>query len=617
MGSSTTVIRDRLGLVVIVATFALIGHVFAATVDATKTEADRLIATAIQAEIGGDIPQAIASMQNAVRTNPGNQLARWRSGQLRVDGQWTTVEEAQRRASGDPRQAQYRQLCMAASETADDQLALAKWCRKYRLNDEARFHWANVLKADPNDKDALRALDLRWYRGKLLSVPEIARLKNSPSAREREHYEASLTKWRKALAGKANVSWKDVLAEIQSVNSVEAIASIEELLWHPELPTSGGSTGGKTEPRQDVSLVFVAALKKMSEQPATEALVRQAVFSQFAEIRTQTIDELKKRPLYDYVPMLLDGLELPVQSSYHVEASSDGKVHYVHTLRRPGATADYEEVHTIVSEPYWPFALLQPSDPMHGTGLRNLIAFKSVMEKQNLELRAANVEAQVANANSVTAERDGRIVEVLSKTTGQKFGNEPRKWWDYWQNQNEYYVSPEHPVYQQYHNSNEKYCLSCFVKGTPIWTKTGRRPVESLEVGDLVLSQNVDTGELKYEPVIRRTVRPPSQILKVSTDGDKILATKGHPFWVAGVGWRMAKELGDGAVLCGLTRATRVRSIEPAGEAEAYNLVVANLNTYFVGESGILVHDNTPRRPTRTTVPGVIAKKEAAIAASR
>ena len=167
----------------------------------------------------------------------------------------------------------------------------------------------------------------------------------------------------------------------------------------------------------------------------------------------------------------------------------------------------------------------------------------------------------MANENNASAIRNDRISEVLAKTTGKNFGDDPRKWWDYWHKQNEYYVPDQHPVYQQYHDSNEKYGMSCFVKGTPIWTKTGRRPMESLEVGDLVLSQNVDTGELKYEPVIGRTVRPPSQILKVSTDGGDIMATKGHPFWVAGVGWRMAKELEDGAVLCGLNRAT-TRSLD-------------------------------------------------------
>jgi hypothetical protein len=78
--------------------------------------------------------------------------------------------------------------------------------------------------------------------------------------------------------------------------------------------------------------------------------------------------------------------------------------------------------------------------------------------------------------------------------------------------------------------------------------------------------------------------------------------------WVDGVGWRMAKELDDGAILHSVTGTTRVEKIEPASEAETYNLVIADFNTYFVGESGILVHDNTPRRPTRAFIPGLTAK---------
>ena len=82
----------------------------------------------------------------------------------------------------------------------------------------------------------------------------------------------------------------------------------------------------------------------------------------------------------------------------------------------------------------------------------------------------------------------------------------------------------------------------------------------------------------------------------------------GHPLWVAGVGWRMAKELEDGGILLGVTGSPRIQSIAPDGEEEAYNLVVAEFNTYFVGESGVLVHENPPRRPTRATVPGLAAK---------
>ena len=53
----------------------------------------------------------------------------------------------------------------------------------------------------------------------------------------------------------------------------------------------------------------------------------------------------------------------------------------------------------------------------------------------------------------------------------------------------------------------------CFAAGTLVWTKTGQRPIESLEIGDLVLAQNVDTGELAYKPVIGRTVRPPKRLV--------------------------------------------------------------------------------------------------------
>jgi hypothetical protein len=127
-------------------------------------------------------------------------------------------------------------------------------------------------------------------------------------------------------------------------------------------------------------------------------------------------------------------------------------------------------------------------------------------------------------------------------------------------------------------------------------------------LGDLVLAQDVNSGELAYKPVIGRTVRPPSEIVTLSIDGETLRTTRGHPFWVSGVGWRMAKELEEGAILHGVTGVARIAAVESSVPEEAYNLVVADFNSYFVGERGVLVHDNTPRRPTRATVPG-LAKK--------
>ncbi|HEY3391930.1 MAG TPA: polymorphic toxin-type HINT domain-containing protein, partial [Lacipirellulaceae bacterium] len=196
--------------------------------------------------------------------------------------------------------------------------------------------------------------------------------------------------------------------------------------------------------------------------------------------------------------------------------------------------------------------------------------------------------------------------------SGKDLGSEPRDWWNWWSEHNEYDLSQERPVYESSETSYEllpspQRC-ECFAAGTPVWTKTGQQPIETLEIGDLVLAQNVDTGELAYKPVLVRTIRPPSPILKISFGGEELRATRGHPFWVSGVGWRMAKEVASGAVLHCVTCAPRIEAIEPAGEARAYNLVVADFNTYFVGDSGILVHDNTRRKPTRATLPGLVAK---------
>jgi hypothetical protein len=145
-----------------------------------------------------------------------------------------------------------------------------------------------------------------------------------------------------------------------------------------------------------------------------------------------------------------------------------------------------------------------------------------------------------------------------------------------------------------------------------VWTKTGTRAIESLERGDLVLSQNVDTGELKYEPVLLRTVRPPSQLVKIMLDGEELHSTPGHRFWVAGAGWRMAKELKPGDVVHSVSWSARVRSVTQAEIGEAYNLVVAECSTYFVGETGMLTHDITVQRATQATVPG-FAKSEASV----
>ena len=96
-------------LPVLVLTVALVGQSFGATAQSTKTSVERLVTAAAQAEISGDVSKSLSLLQDAIRIDPENQLVHWQLGQLKVDKQWVTVEEAQRRASADPLQAEYRQ----------------------------------------------------------------------------------------------------------------------------------------------------------------------------------------------------------------------------------------------------------------------------------------------------------------------------------------------------------------------------------------------------------------------------------------------------------------------------------------------------------------------------
>src|SRR6185312_6925866 len=85
--------------------------------------------------------------------------------------------------------------------------------------------------------------------------------------------------------------------------------------------------------------------------------------------------------------------------------------------------------------------------------------------------------------------------------------------------------------------------IACFVPGTIVWTITGKMPIEDVHVGDLVLSQNVETGELAYKPVAHVTKGPPFPLVEIHVGQQTIRSTYGHLFWVSGTGWRMAKEL--------------------------------------------------------------------------
>ncbi|MCX6130865.1 MAG: polymorphic toxin-type HINT domain-containing protein, partial [Proteobacteria bacterium] len=104
--------------------------------------------------------------------------------------------------------------------------------------------------------------------------------------------------------------------------------------------------------------------------------------------------------------------------------------------------------------------------------------------------------------------------------------------------------------------------IGCFVAGTLVHTKDGLKPIESIKIGDLVLSQPEETGEKTYKRVIRtfqfenkevnllywttKDVYDEAVKFGVTIDPSKMhsfVVTENHPFWVNGLGWTRADHL--------------------------------------------------------------------------
>ena len=71
---------------------------------------------------------------------------------------------------------------------------------------------------------------------------------------------------------------------------------------------------------------------------------------------------------------------------------------------------------------------------------------------------------------------------------------------------------------------------SCFAADTPVYTLDGPRPIQSVEVGDQVLSQDPKTGILQYQPVTEAFHNKPAMVLKIKLQTRRDQSYRHPPF---------------------------------------------------------------------------------------
>ena len=245
--------------------------------------------------------------------------------------------------------------------------------------------------------------------------------------------------------------------------------------------------------------------------------------------------------------------------------------------------------------------------------LVNREGVREINESFNVDEQLLN--DQLASINDAARRVNQATIRLLRTTQGVDVGERPEDWWKWWLEENERYQSRKSLVkYRRYENSKtpaipiHSYTmsfLSCLTAGTPVQTSRGLVAIDEMQVGDLVVAQNVETGQLLLQPVLQTTVRPPAKTMKIVFSKETIQATLGHGWWVSGKGWMRTKELTPGMMLHTAHGNQEVLELELVSTPEkAYNLIVAGSHNYFVGQQRLLSYDNSPIVPSLHPVPG-------------
>jgi hypothetical protein len=561
----------------------------ATKVTATQ-QAASLVQAALDAEQAGDAAQRATLLEQAIKADPEHAAARWHSGQVKFDGEWRSLAEIELFVSKEQRYVDYRDYRDSLDGTPEDHEELARYCRAKGLEREARYHWANVLLAIPDHAEAKKALKLVNYRDGLYVKDDVVELEAQArqSAQRLKRELPRMTQLCREVTRGTDEQRAAALASIEAISDVGVIGALEQ--------AAESATAKSADHAADLYRAVVGALANMPQHEATLRLLNYAVFADSLVVRRRASDALRTRPETDYVPLLMATLTGEINVETDVVVLSNGSVRLIEKVSQVGPpTRLAESPGTNVAVA--PQSNVVPINLTSIDGPRRSLSRAATI--------AANTQNQARQFNAEADEMNRRVAAVLNVTAGTRIDATPQVLWQQWQEFNELkfeIAAEEVDIYIT--NINEPAYKSCFAPGTLVWTQTGKRAIEEIVAGDLVLSQNPATGELDYRPVLRTTLGDPTEVTTLMLGSERITATLGHRFWVGGHGWQMAKFLQPSTRLHSLYGPVAIEAVESAADMACHNLVVEGFHTYFVGESKLLVHDLECPRPAPGGLPG-------------
>lgn len=633
--------------VVLMLGVTFLDRTFSAEPDVAKL--DIALEKALQSEAQG-VP---VNRKQSLETSSDIPPVRWHSGDILRDGQW--ISFADLGTASDESIDKYQAKRSEFQRHPDYHRIMARWCALNDLPQLAKAHYYGVLSASPNDVDAHAAIGDQRVLNRWYSSDELATAKTK-SLRLLEQLDTWVPKIGK-LAAKLRES-----RSTEKLASIEAFERIQREDAIPALEFFALNAAG------DAKQLLIKTISRLRSSEACLSLARIALRDSESEAGQAAIRELRTYPDEMYVPELLQLLS-SARIESELVAAPNGKMalvtlvtqelkdaKYTQRLQKfvsllasvqtsasigtSGKSVEYTKDTTFASFDHnvskMNLGEMLLSSPLQHETLASVSksatyvprAVATAAARNLLEDRAAT-NTSAAEYSRLQNENNHRVCTVLRAVTDATMGDSPEQWWRWWIDTNERYVT-EKPTYQAYSTQHQRIAInskyggssigsfdafaetpykymqwSCLVSGTLVQTLQGLLPIEKIQIGDLVMSQDVESGELALKPVIQTTVRPPKSTLKITLDSGEIQATGGHLWWVSGRGWLKTRDLKPGMLLHNASGTSEVRGLdEDARQRETYNLVVDGYHTYFVGEDRVLSYDNTIVKPTLRTVPG-------------
>lgn len=577
------------------------------------------VAIPVADQAGESSPARDPSLEAFLEEFTDHPLREWTAGKIWSGSEWMRYDQFATQGDRWHEVYRYQREREKREDTFRDHLFLADGCRAHKLFAEERAHLTRALMFDYSFHEAHQRLGHLNFGGFWMSPRQV-----HLALREISITNERLNTWGKELQRQhklfartkpGSVAEQKAAAELMKIRTPDAIPAFERYF----------ASHGRRE-----SALFQNWLARIDSHEAAAALVRQSVFHEDAELRTHAAGLLKDRRWDQYVPYALSGMTT-VSTRLNLELVEIPLRFPVPPLRvlNKQVVVDGPDTRLTVNGKRTILRSEQIKSPIPTYVSSIGSAAPAAISEQVLRDAYSTVGDVILRnygqqaLESTQQVRVDRISRLLQKTTEQEI-EKPDDWFDWWRQQNDIeMVGGKFQLQDQYDDGvwfvdNRRVTrtdrvsilqvppTSCFVAGTIVETERGQRPIEQLQTGDRVLSQDIETGELALKPVLLQTKRQQVKTVALTVDGDEFQCSIGHPFWVAHKGWRMAQELETGMEFYSLDGSVKVLEDIREGEVEpVYNIVVSDFSTYFVGKQKVLTHDVTPRSATDSILPGI------------